>query len=178
MILQKNGLAKKLRAEISRLSFEVKKVPERDVGSPLLPETKTSSVFAGEANLTVVASVCVATRIYWLLKEKLPLVHSPRERNSRVNRTARAASFFFTRDIKNRIKFQPSIARWNIKRSAAVTETFHRNVTFSHGDKVVHARVVSYECEALVRQDREAPLEHVHYSVSGDLPEANLMGSW
>src|SRR5262245_59680672 len=141
MILQNNGLATKLRAEISRLSFGVKKAPERDVGSPLLPETKTSSVFAfaGEANLTVVASVCVATRIYWLLKEKLPLVHSPRERNSRVNRTARAASFFFTRDIKNRIKFQPSIARWNIKRSAAVTETFHRNVTFSHGDRVLHA---------------------------------------
>src|SRR5215813_3696866 len=105
MILQNNGLATKLRAEISRLSFAVKKAPERDVGSPLLAETKTSSVFAGEASLTVVASVCVATRIYWLLKEKLPLVHSPRERNSRVNRTARAVNFFFTRDIKIELSF-------------------------------------------------------------------------
>src|SRR5215510_12679578 len=177
MILQKNGLAKKLRAEISRLSFTAKKVPERDVGLPLFPKTKTSSVFAGEPNLTVVASVWVAAGIYWLLQEKLPLVHSPRERHSRVNKTARAANFFFTRDIKKSIKFEPSIGRWNIKRSAAITEAFHRNVTFSHGDKVVHARVMSYECEALVRQDREAPLEHVDHSVSGDLPEANLIGS-
>src|SRR5262249_4265223 len=110
-----------------------------------LPKTKTSSVFAGEPNLTVVASVWVAARIYWLLQEKLPLVHSPRERHSRVNRTARATNFFFTRDIKKSIKFEPSIGRWNIKRSAAVTETFHRNVTFSQGDKVVHARVASYD---------------------------------
>src|SRR5262249_52802702 len=99
MILQKNGLATKLRAESSRLSFAVTKAPGRDGGSPLLP--KTSSVLAGEPNLTVVASVCVAARIYWLLQEKFPLVHSLRERHSRVNRTARAANFFFTRDIKN-----------------------------------------------------------------------------
>jgi hypothetical protein len=38
------------------------------------------------------------------------------------------------------------------------------------------SRVIS-PGEALVRQDREAPLEHVHYSESGDLPGANRVVS-
>ena len=47
--------------------------------------------------------------------EKVPLVKKPRDRNSRLNKTAKANAVFFMRDIKNEVKIQANIDRWNIK---------------------------------------------------------------
>lgn len=104
MILKKNGLTRKLRTEIPGFSSAVKKTPDRGVGSAGLSRTKPPSVFAGESSLTTPASMydgtCSSGGTYRLPQEN-PLVHKPTERNSRLNKTAKAANFFFTRDIKN-----------------------------------------------------------------------------
>ena len=119
MFLKKSGLTPKLRREIPTFGFAAKKPPERGVSSPYLSRTKPPSVLAGESNVTAPASVCEATfsrdRTCWLLEEKVPLVNRPRKRNSRLNKTDKANAVFLTRDIKNKVKLQLSIDRWNIK---------------------------------------------------------------
>ena len=119
MILKKSGTTMKLRRKTSVVSFAAKKLPERGVSSPYLSRTKPPSVFAGESNLTALASACEAAfsrgGTYWLVQEKVPLVNRPRERNSRLNKTDKANAVFLTRDIKNEVKLQLSIDRWNIK---------------------------------------------------------------
>src|SRR5262245_5295547 len=54
------------------------------------------------------------------------------ERNSRLNKTARAASFFLTRNIKGRTElgFKLALIGGISSRSAVLRDTLHRNVTF------------------------------------------------
>jgi hypothetical protein len=66
------------------------------------------------------------------------LVNRPRERKPRLTKTDKDNAVFLTRDIKNVVKLQRSIGRWNIKRHAALMETFHRNVTVFRKDKITH----------------------------------------
>ena len=105
MILKKNGQTTNLRWEIPTFSFAVKKTPDEGIGSPELSRMKPPSVFAAEANLPALTSVCEAAfsrgGTYCLIQEKVPLGNSPRQRNSRLNKTDKANAVFLTCDIES-----------------------------------------------------------------------------
>src|SRR5262249_39064011 len=101
-ILKNSDLTTKLRMKIPKFSVTIKKPAGRDVGSPYLSRTKPPSVVAGESNLKTPAPVSTAAGICCLVQEKVPPVNRLSERNSKLNKTARATSFFLTRDIKER----------------------------------------------------------------------------
>ena len=119
MILKKSGTTTKLRRKTCAGSFVVKNVAEGAFGSPSFSRTKRPSVSGGESSLTALACACEAASssggTCWVLHEKVPIVKTPRERNSTLNKTDKTDNFASRVTQKNESRFHLSIDRSNIK---------------------------------------------------------------
>jgi len=105
IILNRNGTSIKLMTEVLPISLAVKNFPEQGAGSSYALSSARPPAFAGEYDLTTLASVREAALSSGgrrsAVPESIPEVKKPTDRIPRLNRTDKVDSCLLTRDSKN-----------------------------------------------------------------------------